>query len=603
VSKLPVSTIKTPEIPGKERFEEEIRLHLRTRQVLLRVSTHFLMPEDFKNAIKNTLEDIGRLTGAKHTYLVQRSCHSKESKIYEWCAPGLKLNYSKLKTACADPLPWFCQKLMGGDYVYVENIAELPDEAKGEKKTLLAQGVSNLLAFPVNPGMEQSGYIRLDNIVVPEHNHPQDVDVLWVIAQIIGKALSQKRTEEALHAEHANLLQKVDERTVELREANAELLRAVKIKDEFLANMSHELRSPLHTILNTTEVLEDNLYGALSEKQKKAVQNIGESGQHLLALINDILDLSKLEAGILKIDAYPISIRETCNASIRLIREQAIRKGVRVSDQIDNQMTNLFTDERRLKQMLINLLTNAVKFTPEGGKIGLRVKGYPEKKQVAFTVWDTGIGISPDDLPRLFKPFVQLESGPGRKYSGTGLGLFLVKRLAEMLDGDVAVESSPGRGSQFTFWLPWEPERQQSIHLQDEAILKPSFSEHHQQDLILVVEDNKIARDTITDYLQLKGFLVVEACNGQEAIDFVQKNKPGYILMDIQLPGVDGLEAIRRIHSEAGTKNIYITALTAQASSDERERCLSAGAREYLVKPISLQKILNSIGTFQRGMR
>ena len=208
-----------------------------------------------------------------------------------------------------------------------------------------------------------------------------------------------------------------------LRVANSELARTLRIRDEFLASMSHELRTPLAAILSLSEGLSDEVAGPLNDRQRKYVSTITESGQHLLALINDVLDLSKIEAGRLELEREPLDVDLVCHASLRLVKEQAQHKGLTGSLRIDETIHSVVADERRLKQILVNLLSNAVKFTPEGGAYGIDVRADHVTRTVSFCVWDTGIGIEPAHLPFLFQPFVQVDSQLARKQGGTGLGL------------------------------------------------------------------------------------------------------------------------------------------------------------------------------------
>lgn len=239
-----------------------------------------------------------------------------------------------------------------------------------------------------------------------------------------------------------------------LRLINAELERAARLKDEFLANMSHELRTPLNAILIIGESLQEQVYGPLTNKQQKALSDVVESGQHLLAVINDILDLSKIEAGRIELQLAAVNVADVCQASLRMVREQAIKKSHSVALLLPPDPLTIAADERRLKQMLVNLLSNAVKFTPDGGKIGLEVGvgGFPA--EIWFAVRDTGIGIRPEMLARLFQPFAQLDSALNRQFGGTGLGLALVRRLAELHGGHVDVQSAPNEGSCFTIIMP-----------------------------------------------------------------------------------------------------------------------------------------------------
>jgi PAS domain S-box-containing protein len=243
-----------------------------------------------------------------------------------------------------------------------------------------------------------------------------------------------------------------------LRLSNAELERAGRLKNEFLANVSHELRTPLNAILIIGESLQEEVYGPLSDKQQQALADVVHSGQHLLALINDILDLSKIEAGKIELQPAVVNISAVCQASLRLVREQAQKKSHSVTLTLLADTEHVWADERRLKQMLVNLLSNAVKFTPDQGRIGLEVNLAPEAAEIHLAVWDTGIGIPQVLLPQLFQPFAQLDGALNRQYGGTGLGLALVRRLAELHGGRVEVQSTPGLGSRFTIALPLQRE-------------------------------------------------------------------------------------------------------------------------------------------------
>jgi len=273
---------------------------------------------------------------------------------------------------------------------------------------------------------------------------------LWqVLARDIGARLE---AENKLIALKDMLEEKVAARTSELLNANEALARAAKMKDQFLANMSHELRTPLNSVLGLAEALLDGVYGDLDEQQKQILMTMRDSGRHLLDLINDILDLSKIDAGRLELDLRSISVSEVCQVSLRMIRPLALAKRIGTWMRTDPRLSVVVADERRLKQMLVNLLSNAVKFTPAGGQAGIEVWSHGE--WVYFSVTDTGIGISPPDLRRIFEPFTQIDSSLSRQHDGTGLGLALVRRLAELHGGRVDVDSEPGRGSRFTIVLP-----------------------------------------------------------------------------------------------------------------------------------------------------
>jgi PAS domain S-box-containing protein len=402
---------------------------------------------------------------------------------------------------------------------------------------------------------------------------------------------------------------KLQESYQKLAQTNEELIRATRLKDEFLANMSHELRTPLNAILGMCEILQEEAFGPINKQQQKALSTIERSGNHLLALINDILDLAKIEAGKIELDCSLVTIEYLCESSITIIKQQAFQKQIELKVDITPNLPSLMVDERRIRQVLLNLLNNAVKFTNSQGKVTLTVTQERawgpspyEGNVIRFAIKDTGIGIAPENLAKLFQPFSQVDSALNRQYSGTGLGLSLVKRIVEMHGGKVSVESELGMGSCFMFELPCPdlpPSPQQSPELsQDQPEpekLTSSAKTPKTQPLILLAEDNEANVLSISSYLTAKGFRMIFAQNGQEAMELAQKEHPDLILMDISMPKVDGLQAITQIRKDEGTANIPIIALTALAMTGDRERCLSAGANEYLRKPVRFKELVSLI--------
>ena len=266
----------------------------------------------------------------------------------------------------------------------------------------------------------------------------------------------RKRAEEKIHQLNSELEQKVIERTAQLQSTNKALEKALQSRDSFLANMSHELRTPLTAILGMSEILGEQIRGPLNDVQLKYVRSINHSGTHLLQLINDVLDLSKLEAQQITLNLQDVSLQELCESSLNFIYHQAETKHLQIELSINTQHTHIHADARRMKQILINLMSNAVKFTPEGGKLGLQVIDNAEKADwVQIIVWDNGIGISPENQKILFQPFVQLDSKLSRRYDGTGLGLVLVSRFVELHNGQVELKSEPGHGTRITVHLPY----------------------------------------------------------------------------------------------------------------------------------------------------
>lgn len=390
----------------------------------------------------------------------------------------------------------------------------------------------------------------------------------------------------------------------ELQRTNAELERATRLKDEFLANMSHELRTPLNAILGMTEALQDQIFGTITEKQANALQTVERSADHLLALINDILDVAKIESGQMTLDCRYVAVEELCASSLNFIQQQAQKKRIRIKTEIPRRLPDLFADEIRVRQALLNLLTNAVKFTPEGGAIALTVSTLSEGQAhyLRFTVQDTGIGIAPENISKLFQPFVQIDSALNRKYMGTGLGLALVRRIAELHGGRVGLTSELGQGSCFTLDFPYGahvlPHQLPKSEATNQPLAAPATvaatidtATVETIPLILLVEDNLANVMTISCYLRAKGYQVLCAQDGQEAIDIIMTQRPDVILMDIQMPGMDGLEAIQIIRQQDNQRQIPIIALTALAMEGDRQRCLDAGANDYFSKPVKLKEL------------
>ncbi|GAK49903.1 two-component hybrid sensor and regulator [Candidatus Moduliflexus flocculans] len=427
--------------------------------------------------------------------------------------------------------------------------------------------------------------------------HHDKQGVLISYDGLVQDITERKESELALQQERESLTRRVEERTAELQQANAELARAARMKDEFLATMSHEFRTPLHTILGMTEALQEEIFGALTQKQRDALNSIDESGRHLLAIIRDILDLAKIGAGKLELLISPVNIENVCQASLRFIKQEASKKRIAISFDFQAAMPTLDADERRLKQIFVNLLSNAVKFTPEGGQVGLDVRSEHDH-QVHFTVWDTGIGISPEDIQRLFQPFVQLDGTFTRRHPGTGLGLSLVSRMVEMHGGHISVTSTVGKGSRFTVSLPVHNASlvQHQEQIQEESTISPGIANDSAPNnsttapMILVADDHETNAEMLAEYLKLKGYAVAIAKDGKEALEQTIQMRPAAILMDIQMPVMGGLEAIQHIRALPDMSPAII-ALTALAMPGDRERCIEAGANEYMSKPVNLRKL------------
>lgn len=412
----------------------------------------------------------------------------------------------------------------------------------------------------------------------------------------------RKRAQDELRILNLELEQRVLERTMELTQAN-------RAKDEFLANMSHELRTPLNTVLGLSETLLEQQRGPLNEKQTQCLELIASSGRHLLGLINDILDVSKIEAGRLQLHLDQVFVKDVCESSLNFIKELALKKLIHVEFRNASSISSFYADPQRLKQILINLLTNAVKFTPERGGVTLNVSTDEDMDQILFSISDTGIGIARDDLKKLFTPFTQLDSSLSRQYTGTGLGLALVEKLTDLHGGSVQVESEFGKGSRFVITLPLHLHNLELVAGEDKAkerpgkqnatLQMPSLKER----TILLAEDNQVNSHMMVEYLEAQGYKVLTAMDGEEVLTITAEMTPDIILMDIQMPKMDGLEATRQLRMDSRFSSTPIIALTALAMPGDKERCLEAGVNEYLSKPVSLKMLVKVMEGLMAGGR
>ena len=384
-----------------------------------------------------------------------------------------------------------------------------------------------------------------------------------------------------------------------LRFSNTEMAHAMRMKDDFLANMSHELRTPLTGILGLAESMLERVGGQLNERQVEQVKAIDTSGRHLLSLINDILDLSKIESGKADLQLAEVEVGSVCQASLAFVREPAHKKGILLEYHCEPAFFQILADARRLKQILVNLLGNAVKFTPNGGRVSLEVAGDEAEAWVRFTVTDTGIGIAPEGIRQIFQPFTQVDSSLSRNYEGTGLGLAMVKKLVELHGGEVSVESEIGVGSRFTVAIPWRqpaaaaPEPQPAelpANRQPDKLAEPGS-----QRRILLAEDNEINANITRDFLTFCGYEVALASTGAEALQSAGELHPDLVIMDVQMPVMDGLQAIHRLRQLPEFQHTPIIALTALAMKGDYERCIAAGANEYLSKPYSFKELASRI--------
>jgi len=409
---------------------------------------------------------------------------------------------------------------------------------------------------------------------------------------------AEQKIEEALRqseVRYRSLYAEVEQRVQELHTANIQLAQAARVKNEFLASVSHELRTPLNAILGLTESLQENIYGPLNAPQQDALRNIHHSGRHLLAVITDILDVAKIEAGQFTLDLGPAAVDAVCQASLMLIKQKAEQKKLTVLMQFDTAVKLIEADDRRLKQILVNLLDNAIKFTPPEGTIGIEVRGDAENKIIYFSVWDTGIGIAHQDFPRLFKPFVQLDSSLAREYAGSGLGLVLVYRMAEMQGGSVTVESEVNQGSRFTVALPWRVPTvgvaSMTTNQAGPSAALPSAPLEPDLPLALIADDQELVTTGLAQQLLAQGVRAMVVKDGAEAMEKAAALQPALLLLDMQLPPLDDKAMLATLRSNVHLQSIPIIAMSALVWPGSEKPYLAAGASAYIGKPIGAKQL------------
>lgn len=493
-----------------------------------------------------------------------------------------------------------------GKPAFVENYAQHPKAVPAFRHPAIGQ----LGIFPI-PSADGTiiGVLTLESRTVQKLQEAPQQDMLLAACRTLGAAIERAQSQHRL------------------KQINWDLERASRLKSEFLASMSHELRTPLNSILGFSELLLRQSE-ALDDRRVKHIGAIRQSGEHLLQLINDILDLSKIEAGKVELHLETVSIPDLCRQCLDMIRPRTERKRIALALELDYRLDQVPLDGRRVRQMIVNLLSNAVKFTPERGQIKLTaglsyghqllLEQRPDDSPINHStpylrleVQDNGIGISKEKQSLLFQPFQQVDASLTRRHEGTGLGLALTKRLAELHGGTVSFSSTEGEGSRFCVWIPLHEIRAQlhpdspTAHTVNALDLSSSFLTRDVQDLsqqrILIVEDQPFNQTLITEFLEMEGYLVELIDDGQIMLQTLQsklvtpRTLPDLVLMDIQLPGVDGFDLIRHLRSSSIWHSVPVIAVTAMAMAGDRDRCLEAGANDYISKPLDLKSLLAKI--------
>jgi|GEM_PF-1619564 len=500
---------------------------------------------------------------------------------------GLRLaSLRGLSRSAAEALlahPELVEKPLSGQPLIIDDLGAFPGEVPAAARR---EGFRSVILVPLRSKARTVGVMGAAGGAARQFA-PAEGQLLGSIGHQIGVAVENASLYQQVR-EHSKLLERrVAERTQELVQRNLELEAASRHKSEFLAKMSHELRTPLNSIIGFADLLTERLYGPLNERQAKYVANIRSSGKHLLQLINDILDLSKVEAGKMQLRPEEFSVAQAIAEVLGALREQADRKEVSLSSQVDSTVSSFVADPRKFKQILYNLVSNAIKFNGDQGKVLVEARP-AEGAGLEVSVADTGIGIPPEERDRIFKAFEQVDGSLARRYQGSGLGLALTKELVELHGGSIAFTSKVGRGSTFVFTLP--------------AAEMPSSQGAGAPLKVLIVDDDPGVVELLSGMLEPGGCRILKALGGQQAIERARQERPDLLLLDLMMPEVTGFDVVRHLKADAATKQIPILIVTAKDLTPEEERSLHRQVDAILQKGALVKdEILQRIHTLERA--
>lgn len=560
-------------INAYKKTEEDFENLSALQHILMNLATRFVnIPLNVVDkAITEALADIGTYAGVDISYLFTYDWSTKTCcNTHEWCAKGIKPEINNLKSVPLELLPDWVQAHQSGEIIYVPSTQSLsPDSVLYQ--ILEPQGIQSLIALPLMKDKEAVGFIGFDAVRGERTWREIEITLLTVFAEM----LTNVRT----HMQYESDLVKAKEKAQE----------SDRLKSAFLANMSHEIRTPMNHILGFINMLND---ADLTEEERgEYIEIVNTSGHHLLQLINDILDIAKIEAGqmVLRKEKFNLhALLHELHASFK-INPDLLEKG-QVNLYLENSVLlekNITSDAGRIKQVLTNLLSNAIKFTHRGS-ISF---GYQQDNEgtLTFFVKDTGIGVLPEARDKIFERFKQADDSDTRQYGGTGLGLSISKGLIELLGGRIYFESEVGKGSTFYFTIP-------NVVAKKTPIVNPSVA-GEKQHTILVAEDDDFNFRLLRQMIKSLNFNILRAVNGIDAVQLAATHPEiELILMDIKMPHMDGYEATRLIKAER--PNLPIIAQTAHAMSGDKERTMEAGCNDYISKPLNKQTLFALIAKY-----
>lgn len=535
--------------------------------------------ENIHDGILFALEILGRFSSADRVYIFTIHEQSKHiENTYNWLSENVTAHLDAISLIRYETIERWIEVFKENDYIYFKNINEIPENYLIEKETFIRSGIISLLSIPMFYGKDLIGMIVFDTLYEERDWEFDIVALLRLAAEIIAGAISRNRFE------------------LEIIKQKQIADQANRAKSEFLANMSHEIRTPMNAILGFSEIM---LNSIREQPYRGYLETIQKSGRTLLALINDILDLSKIEAGRIELQPEPVNIAEVINDIYQIFYEQARSKNLELELSIkENPPDNLYVDEVRLRQILINLVGNAIKFTKVGGVyISMEhTKIDNQHFNIKIDVRDTGIGIAPEDKEVIFESFRQASSVSVKHFGGTGLGLAISSRLAKMMGGEITVESELGKGSTFSVKL-YNVQRLHSVKKVSEQIDWSKKKIDFKGSKILIIDDIQQNIDLVKVYLENTNIVIAEANSGRQGIELIRSFEPNLVLMDLRMPELSGYQTRAIIRDELNIKHIPIIAFTASSMKEDELR-ITNQFNGLIRKPVNRNELINELIKF-----
>lgn len=538
--------------------------------------------DEIHHSVNEALSQLGNYAKVDRVYIFALEPETDLlNNTFEWCNEGTNPEIENLQGIPYSFVPRWKEIFAQKGHVYIPRVSEIDPQYEVEKEILEPQGIISLLALPMYYGDQFLGFIGFDSVRHEREWSPEHIALLRLAGEIIAGALNREKYERSLL-----LAKQVAD------DAN-------RAKSEFLASMSHEIRTPMNAILGFSEILINTID---DEKNKGYLQAVLSSGNTLLSLINDILDLSKIETGQMEIMSEPIHIGSVFNEIVQIYKSKAQERNLSLDIHLAESFPKVVVmDDVRLRQIMFNLIGNAIKFTAKGGVSVFARHQFLDADHrhadIFITVQDTGIGIAPENHEAIFRSFYQVEGDNTRKYDGTGLGLSIVHKLVNMMGGEVRVESELGKGSSFI--LAFNAVEISSAEPEPDAGYDwHSTSLNFEQATILVVDDIEFNRELVKSYFLEFGTLrLIEAKSGREGVEMCRMHKPELILMDLRMPEMNGYEATEILSNDPETANIPIVAFTASSMKHD-EALINSLFDDYLRKPITRNQLINCLTRF-----